>query len=236
MAVTIHNKLRTAIDQLVYARQREWCGWYAPDKLKLRDLIVETVLAELPGAEDYEIEKGTWKAALDVAEQQRDELREDADALEEQKTEWQDLANRVMKERDELRLLARDLLDAPVYWIGGADQTIGERLEKHGIKSAAQEAKEQRDELQGWHDAWKAGIEPTVAKMLDERGEMKQKLRESERQRDELVAELRKIQCSKHRPDCGMLPEHWNVAPGGHECSCPEQWAAAALKCAKEES
>ncbi len=62
----------------------------------------------------------------------------------------------------------------------------------------------QRDELQGWHDAWKAGIEPTVAKMLDERDEMKQKLRELEIERGELAAASCKLAHTAKRT-CGHI-------------------------------
>ena len=46
-------------------------------------------------------------------------------------------------------------------------------------------------------------------------------------QRDKLRAALRKIRDEKHRPGCGDDPPH--VAPGGHECSCPQTWAKEAL-------
>lgn len=35
--------IETAIDQLIYARQREWQRFVGHDKLKLRDLIIETI-------------------------------------------------------------------------------------------------------------------------------------------------------------------------------------------------
>ena len=43
------------------------------------------------------------------------------------------------------------------------------RLAKAAIKRIA--------ELEGWHTAWQAGGQPTVDKMLDERNEMKQRIR-----------------------------------------------------------
>ena len=48
-----------------------------------------------------------------------------------------------------------------------------------------------------------------------------------ERERDKLRAALEKIRDEKHRPGCGDDPPH--VAPGGHECSCPQTWAKEAL-------
>jgi hypothetical protein len=47
-------------------------------------------------------------------------------------------------------------------------------------------------------------------------------------QRDALADALRKISNLKHRPGCPPVPGH-DVAPGGHECSCPQAWADAAL-------
>ncbi len=43
----------------------------------------------------------------------------------------------------------------------------------------------------------------------------------------ELVMAMRKIRDETHRPGCGI--EQHKVAPGGHECSCPQVWAKAAL-------
>lgn len=46
------------------------------------------------------------------------------------------------------------------------------------IQDAAKEAAKHIAELEGWHTAWKAGGQPTVDRMLDERNEMKQQIRE----------------------------------------------------------
>lgn len=46
--------LEVAIDQLLYARQREWSGFFSIDRLKLRDLIVATVRPFLDAAKEGE--------------------------------------------------------------------------------------------------------------------------------------------------------------------------------------
>lgn len=53
---TKDTALETAIDQLVYARQREWAGVWSIDRLKLRDLIVRTVLPYTEPADSGEDE------------------------------------------------------------------------------------------------------------------------------------------------------------------------------------
>ncbi len=37
--MTLADKLRGAIDDVVYKRHREWSGWLGHDKLKLRDTV-----------------------------------------------------------------------------------------------------------------------------------------------------------------------------------------------------
>ncbi len=43
-----------------------------------------------------------------------------------------------------------------------------------------------------------------------------------------LEGALESIRNEKHYQGCDDLPK-FDVAPGGHECSCPQKWARAAL-------